>query len=522
MTGSKDSRAGDAPSEKSAAASPGREADVPCDKDMAASPRRVADLLADVPYQLIGDRDVTVGGIAYASNKVRRGDVFFCVPGLRADGHDFAADAVSRGAAALVCQRELSLDVPQFIVSDSRRTLALASSAFFDHPSESFDLVGVTGTNGKTTTAYLTEWIARQRGHRTGLIGTVEVRIAGEHLPAIHTTPESYDLQELFARMRDASVDSAVMEVSSHALDLDRTAGTTFAVAAFSNLTQDHLDYHGTMEAYFQAKRRLFTEYHVPKAAICVDDEYGKRLASDASRAGSQVLTCGFDGAASVRPEDMDYDMHGTSFTLRTPRGDAHVRMPLIGRFNVSNALLASTIALLEGTDPAEIAAALASSPQVPGRLERVRPAIDRPFAVYVDYAHTPDAIEKALDVVCKVKENRCIIVFGCGGDRDARKRPLMGRAALAADFCVVTSDNPRSEDPLAIIDDILPGMAGSEDRFEVVPDRREAIRRAVSMAGPGDVVLIAGKGHEDYQLVGDKVLDFDDRIVAAEEMDGL
>ena len=483
-------------------------------------------LLEGTPYTLAGtasaEAPAIATGIAYASNKVVPGDVFFCVPGFKADGHTYAPDAVARGAVALVCQRELDLDIPQYVVEDSRHCLATASSAFFDCPSEGLGLVGITGTNGKTTTAYLTEWLMRQVGRTTGLIGTVEIRVGDEHLHADHTTPESFDLQALFARMRDAGVDGAVMEVSSHALDLDRTAGTRFAVAAFSNLTQDHLDYHETMENYFQAKRLLFTRYGVPKAAICIDDEYGKRLAKDAAEAGSKVLTCGFDEAADVRPADITYDMHGTSLTLLTPQGEAALKMPLVGKFNVSNVLLACAIGLSLDIDLDAIVKAFAASPQVPGRLERVRPQKERPFAVYVDYAHTPDAIEKALEVMRSITRGRVLIVFGCGGDRDATKRPLMGKAALAADYCVVTSDNPRTEDPDLIISDILPGMVGAEDRYVVVADRREAIRRAVQEAGEGDVVLIAGKGHEDYQLVGDQVLSFDDRIVAAEEMDGL
>jgi UDP-N-acetylmuramoyl-L-alanyl-D-glutamate--2,6-diaminopimelate ligase len=490
--------------------------------------KRVVDLLEDVSFE-IGERNdggetCEVQGIACSSLAVTPGDLFFCVPGLKSDGHRYVADARGKGAVALVVERFLDEDIPQFKVVDARRTLALASARFYDRPSEQFALAGITGTNGKTTTAFLVEWVARSLGARTGLIGTVETRVGDLRRPAHNTTPESLDLQRLFAEMRDAGVSHAVMEVSSHAIDLDRIAGTRFAVCGFSNLTQDHLDYHKDMEHYFLAKAALFDPSYCQKAAICIDDAYGKRLRVQCEERGIETLTCGFDAAADVSPCAVTYLSDRTEVSVRTPEGVYALTLPLIGRFNVENLLLAAALCRLLGFGYREVFDALVRVPQVPGRLERVEAsdagaARHQGFSVFVDYSHTPDSIEKALRALRPITPGRLIIVFGCGGDRDKTKRPKMAAAAARiADFVVVTSDNPRSEDPCSIIDDILPGLDGFE-AYEVEPDRRSAIRRAVVMAREGDAVLIAGKGHEDYQIVGDTVLSFDDRIVAAEEL---
>ena len=484
--------------------------------------KTMATLLREVGYTSDAADDLEVGGIAYASNQVQPGDVFFCVVGFKADGHDYAPDAVARGAAALVCEHALDLDVPQFIVVDSRKALAEASAAFFGYPSEHLALVGITGTNGKTTTTYLVEWVARMAAHRTGLIGTVETRIADEHLPSKHTTPESLDLQHLLADMVDAGVDTAVMEVSSQGLDLDRVIGTRFAVAAFTNLTQDHLDYHHTLEEYFACKLRLFEGHEVGSCAVCIDDGYGRRVVEAARKAGHTVVTCGFAEDADIRAVDMRYSGKDTRFTLLHGEGRTEVSIPLVGRFNVSNAVLAITICLELGIPLDTIVSALARAPHAPGRLERVPGGERHGITVLVDYAHTPDALIKALDVVEEVAQGRTIVVFGCGGDRDRGKRPKMGAAATKADIAIVTSDNPRSEDPEAIIADILPGMEGASSQVEVQPDRRSAIRAAIHLAQPGDCILIAGKGHEDYQILGDRTIDFDDRLVAGEELDRL
>ena len=489
--------------------------------------KRVAQLLTDVEFEVDGNPDAVACGIASASNKVKPGDLFFCIAGFTSDGHDYAADAVSRGCSALVVQRKLDLDVTQFVVADSRSAMAWASARFYDMPSQKMKVVGVTGTNGKTTTTYLVDWVGRFLGLCTGVIGTVETRIAGNRIHADHTTPESIDLQRLLAQMADASCDLVSMEVSSHAIDLHRVLGTKFAVVGFSNLTQDHLDYHKTMESYFEAKSALFDAAYAQKAAICIDDAYGARLADIARNNGLDVVTVGFDSKADIHVANVEYLATHTAIELDVLGNAIAFDYPLIGHFNVENVLLAIGLAHQLGYDDARTCEAMRNAPQAPGRLERVaapgltpRQTHDKlGFSVFVDYAHTPDAIDNAIGAVAPITQGNLFIVFGCGGDRDRTKRPKMGAAACAADFMVVTSDNPRSEDPVQIIEDILPGMGQGEGRYVVIPDRRDAIANAIGRAGRGDSILIAGKGHEDYQLVGDKVLHFDDREVAAEEL---
>jgi UDP-N-acetylmuramoyl-L-alanyl-D-glutamate--2,6-diaminopimelate ligase len=475
--------------------------------------RILSDLLKDIPASGDVGLGASVSGIAYRSDRVSSGDVFFCVPGLAFDGHDFAEDAVARGAAAVVGERHIEgLGAPQVTVHDSRTALARASSLFFGEPTRRLDVVGVTGTNGKTTTCYLIDSIASAAGRTTGLIGTVETRVGDTREPAGRTTPESRDLQELFARMADAGISTVAMEVSSHAIDLHRVDGVRFAVAAFTNLSQDHLDYHRTMEEYFTVKSRLFTEMPVGRHVICVDDEAGRRLAERASA----PLTVGRVAEAAVRASDVVLRSDGTSFTLVTPVGSAAVELPLAGDFNVANALVAAGCGLALGFSLDEIADGLAAAPQVPGRLERVDEG--QGFAVLVDYAHTPDGLAKAIASVRAVTRGRVITVFGCGGDRDPQKRPLMGEAAGAlSDVVVVTSDNPRSEDPAGIILQIQDGMRSATAEIHVEVDRRRAIALALGLACSGDAVLIAGKGHEDYQIFADRTIHFDDREVARE-----
>lgn len=482
------------------------------------------ELFAGIDCTILGNADDEVSGIAYRSDRVQPGDAFFCVVGMTSDGHSFAQDAIDRGAKVLVVQRKVYLadatDVTEIVVKDTRKAMAAAAANFYDHPSRNLALVGITGTNGKTTTTYLVEHIARVAGKRTGVIGTVGIRIGDAAEKSAHTTPESPDLQQLFARMRDARCDVVAMEVSSHALDLDRTWDTAFAVTAFSNLTQDHLDYHHTFEAYFEAKARLFSKDYPAKRVICIDDKWGKELLRRCSVAEDSVVTTGFDPSAQIHPVDVQYAPTHTTVTLDV-RGSLHTfDYPLVGRFNVENIMCAFGIGLQLGFPAGVIVEALEEAPQIPGRLERVSAPNTGGVSVFVDYAHTPDALEKALASIMALTPGRTICVFGCGGDRDASKRPIMGRAALAADHAVVTSDNPRTEDPQAIIEDIVSGMGSGADRFEVEADRRAAIARAIAQAKAGDSILIAGKGHEDYQLVGDQVLSFDDRIVAAEELE--
>ena len=483
-----------------------------------------SELFSGLECTILGNPEDEVSGIAYRSDRVQPGDAFFCIVGFKTDGHTFAQDAIDHGAKVLVVQRKVYLadatDVTEVVVPDTRKAMAQVSANFYDHPSRDFSLVGVTGTNGKTTTTYLVEHIARVAGKHTGVIGTVGIVIGDDKQKAAHTTPESPDLQETFAKMRDAGVDVVAMEVSSHALDLDRPWGTSFAVTAFSNLTQDHLDYHHTFEAYFEAKARLFSADYPSRRAICIDDKWGRELLRRCSSAGDSVITTGFDRSAQIHPKDIAYYPTHTSVTLSV-RGD-HLSFdyPLVGKFNVENIMLAFAIGLQLGFPAQVIVDALKEAPQIPGRLERVHTPHDGGVSVFVDYAHTPDALEKALGSIMALTPGRTICVFGCGGDRDASKRPIMGKAALAADHAIVTSDNPRTEDPQAIIDDILAGMTGHESRFDVEVDRRAAIARAIALAKPGDSILVAGKGHEDYQLVGDKVLSFDDRVVAREELE--
>ena len=465
-----------------------------------------AELFQGMECTIIGNGDEEVAGLAFRSDCAGPHDMFFCIVGNVVDGHSFAQDAIDRGATVLVVERKVYLadatDVTEVVVADSRKAMAHVAANFYDHPSRDFSLVGITGTNGKTTTTYLVEHIANAAGKRCGVIGTVGNKIAGVLERSDHTTPESPDLQQLFARMRDAGCDVVAMEVSSHALDLVRTWGSTFAVTAFTNLTQDHLDYHHTFDDY-----------------ISIDGAWGRELWRRCSEAGDEVITTGFDTTAQIHPVGVTYEAARTIVDLEVRGRRITVTYPLVGRFNVENVMTAFGCALQLGLSAETIADALATMEPVPGRLERVAAAVEAPISVYVDYAHTPDALTKAIASIKALNDQRTCVVFGCGGNRDATKRPIMGQAALAADYAVVTSDNPRREDPLAIIDDIVGGMDGA-DNFLVEPDRRRAIAAAIAWAEPGDAVLIAGKGHEDYQIVGTETLSFDDRKVAAEELE--
>jgi len=482
-----------------------------------------AELFEGIEHTVLGDAQDEVGGLAYSSRNVQPGDAFFCIVGFKVDGHSFAQDAIDRGAKVIVAERKVYLadatDVTEIIVSDTRKAMAHAAARFYDDPSSSFGLAGITGTNGKTTTTHLVEQIARGAGKRTGVIGTVGVRVGSQDFKAEHTTPESPPLQRTLAQMRDAHTDVVAMEVSSHALDLLRTWKTTFAVTAFTNLTQDHLDYHRTFEAYFEAKAKLFSKDYPARRVICIDDKWGKELLRRCNSNDDSVISTGFDPTAQIHPIEVDLGPTSTRAVLDVRGQRVELTYPLVGKFNVSNVMLAFGIALQLGIPTDIIVRALEEAPQVPGRLERVSAAADGGVSVFVDYAHTPDALAKALGSVKNITEGRTFVVFGCGGDRDSAKRSIMGKEALQADFAVVTSDNPRNEDPLAIIEDIVQGMGSDPSAYAVEPDRRAAIALAIAHAQPGDSILVAGKGHEDYQLVGDQVLSFDDRLVAAEEL---
>jgi UDP-N-acetylmuramoyl-L-alanyl-D-glutamate--2,6-diaminopimelate ligase len=458
---------------------------------------------------------VDIAGLSYDNRAVGPRDLFFCVRGFSRDGHDFGPDAVARGAAALVVDHLLDLDAPQVVVEDVRRAMAPAAAAFYGHPTASLDLVGVTGTNGKTTTAYLIRSLLESAGRQAGLLGTVKSVIAGTESEVQRTTPEAIDLQRSFRAMLDGGDVACVMEVSSHALELSRVASSHFAAGVFTNLTQDHLDFHPSMEHYFLAKRKLFTEVGARRACVNLDDPYGARLASDPEIA--DVVTFALnDTAADYLAVELRTDLDGSSFRLQAPEGVAAVRSPLPGRFNVYNVLAAVAAARAVGV-PFDVAvAAIESADQVPGRFQIVDEG--QPFAVLVDYAHTPDSLENVLAAARNLTQRRLLTVFGCGGDRDRGKRPLMGEiAARLADDVFVTSDNPRSEDPEAIIAEIL---AGIDRPVQHDVDRRAAIHAAIAAAGAGDVVVIAGKGHEQGQefAAGHKI-PFDDVAVARDAL---
>lgn len=473
--------------------------------------------------RIVGDGNAAIRGLETDSRNVQPGALFFCLPGHTVDGHAFAGQAAEKGAAALVVSRELPISLPQLVVPDTRLALAVLADYFYGHPSRALRPVGVTGTNGKTTTTYLIEKIWQDAGIPAGVIGTIETRFAGRSLPMSGTTPDVLELQRIFRSMADAGTERCVMEVSSHALEQGRVKGVRFRTAVFTNLTQDHLDYHGTMEAYAAAKglffARLGNDYGMGPddrsyAVLNADDDASARFAKLTS---AEIVTYGIDREADFRASDVAITARGVSFALRSPAGERQVRLRLIGKFNVYNALAALGAAFCEGIPPDRAIASLESVTGVPGRAEAVDEG--QPFAVVVDYAHTPDGLENILRTVRELTEKRVICVFGCGGDRDRTKRPLMGKiAAELADALIVTSDNPRTEDPLAILRDIEAGLKEAQtspDRYVLQPDRRAAIEKAVEMAGPGDVVLIAGKGHETYQIIGGVTHDFDDRLAA-------
>jgi UDP-N-acetylmuramoyl-L-alanyl-D-glutamate--2,6-diaminopimelate ligase len=467
---------------------------------------------------LRGDGYVSVTDATVDSRAVSPGTLFCCVPGERADGHDFAADAIARGAAGLLVERWLDVQAPQILVPSVRRSCGPAAAAIFGRPSESMTVIGVTGTNGKTTTTYMLERAFAAAGMTTGLIGTVEVHIGSDVLPVVHTTPEAPELQRLLARMRDAAIDAVAMEVSSHGLALDRVAGTRYACGIFTNLTRDHLDFHGSVGAYEEAKARLFAGGLAEVGAINADDPAGSRIAASAA---VPVVTFGIDSPADVRARDVTTTPEGSRFTCVTDRAHVSVRVPVTGRYNVANALGAMAAFHALGLPLEAAADGIASLAGVPGRLEAVD--VGQPFTVLVDYAHTPDSLENVLRAARDVCRGRLIVVLGCGGDRDRGKRPLMGTVATTlADQTFITSDNPRSEDPLAIIAEIEAGARDGGRPYEVEPDRRAAIRAAVTAARPGDLVVIAGKGHETGQRFADRVLPFDDRVVAREELAAL
>ncbi len=475
-------------------------------------------LAAIQPGSVVGPADRQVDSVAYDSRRVGKNSLFVALRGEKVDGHQFIDQAVEKGASVIVTERIMQQPRATAVqVNDTRLALADLAAAFYDRPVRRLKMTGVTGTNGKTTTTFLIKHICDKAGMRCGLIGTVRYEIGERVLPATRTTPESLDVQELLAQMVNAGCKAATMEVSSHALAQERTRGLEWDVAVFTNLTQDHLDFHGTMDRYFESKMKLFTD--LPKqqmkkksvAVVNIDDRYGVRLLEHLER-DFPVVTYGLGARADFRASNYRPEFGGTSYQLDALGKTYLVRLPLIGRFNVANSLAALAAANSLGVSLRDAILSLAKAPQVPGRLEAV-PA-RRQFQIFVDYAHTPDALLNVLKTLRELSPRKLIVVFGCGGDRDRQKRPLMAAAAdQNADFSIITSDNPRKEDPDAIIAEVEKGFRS--ERYEKITDRAQAIARAVGLAQPRDIVLIAGKGHEPYQEFADSTIPFDDLQVA-------
>ena len=465
------------------------------------------------PLRTTGEPGVEISDLAYDSRTVEPGTLFFCVVGERADGHEFAARAVERGAAALVVERELELGVPQVVVADARAAMAPIAARFHGDPTAELRVAGITGTNGKTTTAFLLREVLEAAAVQSGLLGTVKQVVGAVEEEVERTTPEAIDLQRTFRRMLEGGDRACAMEVSSHALALHRVDAVRFELALFTNLTQDHLDFHADMDDYFRSKRRLFAELRPEKAVVNVDDAYGRRLAEE-----FECLTFSAEGAeADFSARNASFDATGAAFTVVGREEETEVRTMMPGHFNVANALGAFAAAIAMEVGPREAAAGLAKARRVPGRFEPVDEGQD--FAVLVDYAHTPDSLDNVLAAARRLTGGRVISVFGAGGDRDRDKRPKMGQAgAEGSDLAIVTSDNPRSEDPESIIAEVLAGAG--EGGVESEPDRRAAIALAFERARPGDTVVIAGKGHEQGQEFEDgRKIPFDDREVAREEL---
>jgi UDP-N-acetylmuramoyl-L-alanyl-D-glutamate--2,6-diaminopimelate ligase len=464
-----------------------------------------------------------VQGLDYDSRRIERGFVFFAFAGSRNDGRQFAKSALERGAIAVVSElpRPSGFDAPWIEVEHGRRALALAAKNFYGAPDLRLGLTGITGTNGKTTTTFLTDAILRSAGMVTAMVGTIEYRLAGQVLPAVNTTPESLDLYRIFQKLEQAGGTHATMEVSSHALALGRVHGITFHTAVFTNLTRDHLDFHHTMEEYFAAKTLLFRpeSANPPQwAAINHDDPYGREIRTLPE---TRVVRYGFDEGATLRATGMEMSFAGLRFTIEYSGETIAISSPLVGRINVYNIMAACSAALSYGIGWDAIAKGVAECRAVPGRFERVDAG--QPFMVVVDYAHTDDALRNVIQVARGLKPNRVITLFGCGGDRDRTKRPLMGMAAAeGSDYVVLTSDNPRSEDPLDIINDALVGLRRYDTPHLVEPDREQAIHAALKEALPGDVVILAGKGHEPYQVLKDRTIAFDDREMARDVLHSL
>jgi len=464
--------------------------------------------------EVFGSQDVEIREIAYDSRMIKKDSLFVAIRGFRTDGHRFINEALLKGSRAVVMEKRISLGggVTGIRVPDTRKALALLADRFYHHPSRKIRLIGITGTNGKTTTSYLIEAILTADKRRCNLLGTIAHKIGSKTIPAQLTTPESLDLQSMLASFVEKKIKYAVIEVTSHALELSRIEGVKLSIAVFTNLSIDHLDFHETMENYLEAKTRLFTRLPTKAAAVInIDDPQSSYLKK---RTLCSILTYGIEGKADIRAKGISLGLKGSSFKVKTPEGDLDINLSLPGRHNVYNALAAIGVSLLLKIPSSAIEEGLERVKNIPGRFERIDEGQD--FRVIVDYAHTDDALKKVLTTCRELIKERIILVFGCGGDRDRSKRPLMGEmAAKYSDYTVITNDNPRSEEPLGIVSSIEVGMKRAAGRYTIILDREEAIKKGIEEAGPGDMVLIAGKGHETTQTIGTQILPFDDREVA-------
>lgn len=479
---------------------------------------KVGDLLKDIDYKILqGKDDISIEGLNYNSRAIKNGDAFFCIKGLKSDGHTYAKSAVENGAKVIVCEENISIkdnDITIIKVNDSRKALAMASSNYYDNPSRKMKIIGITGTNGKTTTGFMMKNVLEKAGFKVGLIGTVANYIGDKKLKSERTTPESLELHKLFNDMIKAGVEYCVMEVSSHSLYLDRVYGINFSDAIFTNLTQDHLDFHKTMENYFKAKCILFN--NATNKIINIDDEHGRKITS----LFEKCKTYSINESSNLRAFDIVNTSKGVSFDILLNGKKENIKLMIPGVYNVYNSLAVIMVALLNNIDFNKIKEGLRAA-RVPGRCELIEHNDKLNFEIIIDYAHTPDALEKILKSAREFTKGRLLCVFGCGGDRDTTKRPIMGEmASKLSDLVFVTSDNPRSEDPRKIIDDIIKGI--SKNNYIVEENRKEAIFKAIKEGKHNDVIVIAGKGHEDYQVLKDKVIDFDERKVIKELLERL
>ena len=475
---------------------------------------KLKEILNNISYEIIqGTSDLIIDTISYDS-RVKMGiGLFICIEGFTVDGHEYIGSAIENGAKVIMVQKDVTADIPKDItiikVNDTRATMASVGVNFYDHPSKDMDLIGITGTNGKTTTSYLIGWILESMNKKIGIIGTIENRIGKQVIKAERTTPESLDLQRLLRTMKTEDVTHTIMEVSSHALALDRVAGVRYKIGMFTNLSLDHMDFHKTVDNYVEAKSKLFTMCDI--GIVNIDDSHAKTM-TDIK--GYRLCTFGIDNKADFKGENIKISAEGVNFDLITREGSYPVFMPIPGKFSVYNALGAIAATYSLGIDIQDIISELAKVPGVPGRIQSI--PSEKGFSVIVDYAHTPDGLENVLKAVEEFVESKIITVFGCGGDRDKTKRPIMGDiAGKYSDYTIVTSDNPRSEDPDGILKDIEVGIKKTGKEYEMIVDRESAIKKAIETAKKGDVIVIAGKGHEDYQILKDRIIHFDDVEVA-------